>query len=120
MPFTRSDGRMSSISVAAIIALCAEGAPLSWVAMNRVPITAMSAPRASAPAIPAASPIPPPTRSSPSNARRIRGTKAKGDRLPVCPPAPAQVSMRPSTPASIAFSAWRRLTVSWMTTPPHP
>jgi hypothetical protein len=50
--------------------------------------------------------------------RRISGSRAKGLSVPAWPPAPAQTRIRPSTPASMAFSAWRMVVTSWKTTPP--
>ena len=42
----------------------------------------------------------------------------RGTGTPAWPPAPAHTVMMPSTPCSMAFSAWRRLMTSWKTSPP--
>jgi hypothetical protein len=55
----------------------------------------------------------------PSQIRRTSAVSAKGERVPAWPPAPAATRISPSTPASSAFSAWRRFVTSWKTTPPQ-
>ena len=61
----------------------------------------------------------PPSTIVPPNTSRISATRANGLIVPVCPPAPALTAMMPSTPASDAFSACRRLMTSWNTRPPY-
>lgn len=54
----------------------------------------------------------------PSNILRTSPTSANGDVVPAWPPAPAATRISPSTPASSAFCAWRRLITSCSTMPP--
>jgi hypothetical protein len=49
---------------------------------------------------------------------RTSPTSANGDVVPAWPPAPAATRISPSTPASSAFCAWRRLMTSCSTMPP--
>ena len=54
----------------------------------------------------------------PVKKRRTSATSANGLSVPAWPPAPAHTRIKPSTPASIAFLAWRTLITSWKTSPP--
>ena len=61
----------------------------------------------------------PPTTIVPSKISLTSATKANGDNSPVCPPAPLQTNIKPSTPASIAFFEWYKLMTSEKTNPPY-
>src|ERR1700687_5835230 len=54
---------------------------------------------------------------SPSHHSRISAISAKGETLPVCPPAPAATAMMPSTPISEHLRACRSLMTSLKTRP---
>ena len=96
---------MSFASLSTIIFLYASAALASVVAINLVPIYAKSAPNALHAKIPAPSVIAPESAIGPLKNLLTSLTKAKGFRVPACPPAPAPTKIRPSTPASIAFLA---------------
>ena len=64
---------------------------------------AISAPKAWIASIESPELILPPTIIMPSKISLTSETKAKGDKSPVCPPAPLQIKIKPSTPTLIAF-----------------
>ena len=55
----------------------------------------------------------------PSKISLTSETKAKGDKSPVCPPAPLQTKIKPSTPTLIAFFEWYKFITSEKTNPPY-
>jgi hypothetical protein len=80
---------------------------LSGVAMKRVPIMPRSQPSTRAAHNAAPSEMPPDSTSGPSNIARTARANDMPFTHPVCPPAPALSSTRPSAPTCSAFSAWR-------------
>ena len=62
--------------------------------------------------------MPPASTIGPSKNCRTARTNANGLSQPVCPPAPAVSSTRPSAPAATARSAWRMLATSASTSAP--
>ena len=62
--------------------------------------------------------MPPASTSGPSYSARSARTKASGLSQPVWPPAPADSSTRPSTPAAMALRAWAMVATSASTRQP--
>src|SRR6266702_3898551 len=94
-------------------------ARLSSVAMNAVPITAKLAPAVSTALISAPYESPPPRAMGPSKKSLTADNSEKPFIRPVCPPAPADTRINPSTPASTAFLAKATELTSASTFPPQ-